>query len=146
MQYLDLSPWKGFGTGDDVFKAVGWLSKTHAFSTGSIPSDIIEALRLFVKESWKPWITAGHHHCEFCSPAGPWTLENTGSSEIWLPAQGVIFVAPTLILHYVEAHHYKPPDELLHALMTCPPQFSDEWFALMKQASYFRNLPGFGPN
>jgi hypothetical protein len=66
-------------------------------------------------------------------------MENTSSSDVWLPARGVIFVAPSLILHYVEAHQYNPPTEYVDALMACPRQLSDEWSALMKQSPYFRS-------
>lgn len=43
-----------------------------------------------------------------------------------------IFVAPTLIYHYVESHHYKPPDDFLRALREGPRPPDQEYFDLVK--------------
>lgn len=41
-----------------------------------------------------------------------------GMSEIWLPSSsGVIYAAPSLIYHYMEAHRYLPPQEFLDAVI-----------------------------
>jgi hypothetical protein len=32
-----------------------------------------------------------------------------------------IFVAPELILHYIDAHAYQPPMEFSQAVLACPP-------------------------
>jgi hypothetical protein len=43
-----------------------------------------------------------------------------------------IFVAPTLIYHYVESHHYKPPDDFLRALREGPRPPHRDYFDLVK--------------
>jgi hypothetical protein len=50
-------------------------------------------------------------------PEGPVFL---GSAEIWLPAadRTIIFAAPDLILHYVSAHRYLPPELFQRAIQT----------------------------
>jgi len=42
-------------------------------------------------------------------------------------------VAPALVIHYVEAHGYTPPDAFVQAVLACPPQGSREYFALMRR-------------
>jgi hypothetical protein len=42
-----------------------------------------------------------------------------------------VYASPTLIYHYVEAHHYKPPDEFLRALRDGPKPPSPEYFDLL---------------
>ena len=42
-----------------------------------------------------------------------------------------IYAAPNLIYHYVEAHHYKPPDEFLDALHNGPP-VDEKYFQCLK--------------
>jgi hypothetical protein len=95
-----------------------------------------------MNEAVKFWIACGHHRCEFCPSTGPWTLANCSNSEIFVPAQGVIYVAPAMILHYIEAHEYKPPDEFIDALAGCPRQLSDAWNALMSQSTFFAQRLG----
>src|SRR5258708_2750730 len=43
-----------------------------------------------------------------------------------------IYAAPTLIYHYVRTHHYKPPDEFLHALREVPRPPDQEYFEQLK--------------
>jgi hypothetical protein len=59
------------------------------------------------------------------------------------PGHGHIYAAPTLIYHYVEAHHYKPPDEFLQALREGPRPPSQEYFAeLAKLGVEWRKISG----
>jgi hypothetical protein len=44
-----------------------------------------------------------------------------------------VFVAPTLIYHYVEVHHYKPPDDFVQALKEGPRPPDREYFDLAKK-------------
>src|SRR5262249_55470525 len=46
-----------------------------------------------------------------------------------------IFVAPTLIYHYVEIHHYKPPDDFVRALREGPRPPDQEYFDLVNTLS-----------
>jgi hypothetical protein len=49
-------------------------------------------------------ISRGLHFCELCGNAA-------GTGEIEVVAPTAIYVAPVLIIHYVELHHYRPPEE-----------------------------------
>jgi hypothetical protein len=44
-----------------------------------------------------------------------------GADNIFVPHGDVMYVAPTLILHYVEIHGYRPPEEFLRALASADP-------------------------
>jgi len=51
--------------------------------------------------------------------------EQLGTSEIRIFGENdIVYAAPDLIFHYVTAHHYKMPDEVIHALRhgPCPPE------------------------
>jgi hypothetical protein len=42
-----------------------------------------------------------------------------GNGEIRVPGlSGVVYVAPVLVAHYVEAHNYRPPDEFIQAVLS----------------------------
>lgn len=42
-----------------------------------------------------------------------------GNGEIWVQAHAdpITYVAPTLLVHYVEWHEYSPPEDFINALM-----------------------------
>lgn len=46
-----------------------------------------------------------------------------GFGEVHVPGSGVLYVAPTLIVHYIAEHHYRPPEEFLVTLMSLPDSF-----------------------
>jgi hypothetical protein len=47
--------------------------------------------------------------------------ELLGVKNLLVPAGDVIYAAPSLIIHYIEHHGYKPPDEFLAALAALDP-------------------------
>jgi hypothetical protein len=49
------------------------------------------------------------------------------------PVPFSIYAAPTLIYHYVEAHHYKPPEEFQRALCEGPQPTSPAYFELLRR-------------
>ncbi|KRR18256.1 hypothetical protein CQ14_25405 [Bradyrhizobium lablabi] len=74
-------------------------------------------------------LTRGWHFCEFCpkpaktvSPGRIRMLDpaarTLGNGEIRVAsAAGIIYVAPLLVLHYVVAHGYLPPQEFIDAVI-----------------------------
>ncbi|HEY0017411.1 MAG TPA: hypothetical protein VGC13_13960 [Longimicrobium sp.] len=125
MYYPDLGTECQVDQGPHV-RAVGWLSEDHPFPTGPPDSVFVEALREQVAQAWQPVAAGGSHVCEYCEHV--W-----GSDNVWIPGGDVVFVAPALITHYVEAHSYAPPDAFVRAVQACPPQGSREYFALMRR-------------
>jgi hypothetical protein len=106
---------------------IGWLSKGFDFPTGEISEDVLGKLKILSAKIENE--TRGLHYCEFCdppifSPRGEsfvCTLIKdapNGNGEIWIDGLGGIkYIAPTLLLHYIEVHNYLPPKEFLEAVI-----------------------------
>ena len=101
---------------------VGWLSARHPFDQQEPSQTLLDVLwafcMVFVHQA------RGVHICELCS-SREWVREekdgirlSLGSAEIRVFSKdAVIYASPNLIYHYVSAHHYKPPDVFVSALM-----------------------------
>jgi hypothetical protein len=50
-----------------------------------------------------------------------------GASNVFVPGEGVIYVAPSMIAHYIDAHNYEPPAVFWEAVMKCPEMGSDAY-------------------
>lgn len=107
--YADLSPYEyGFVVPECV--NIGWLDRRHDFEKGDVPEGFIEKLKKL------PTFTAhaGYHNCHFCKGGG----RDTWSSSIKMViGNGVVYLTPDMIVHYVRDHHYKPPQEFINAVM-----------------------------
>jgi hypothetical protein len=126
--YLDLSPYEYFGDSPPMLN-VGWLERGRDFDTGPVPPEFTVRLR---EMSQRPTnLCRGVHDCDLCDPlddAPPvdfkrfqeWLKEpRAGNGEIHVrSADGKVYSAPALIVHYVEAHHYRPPKEFVDAVMS----------------------------
>lgn len=101
-------------------RSVGWLSSLHDYPRGTSPPGFLAALRILREQSvemfevltWWPAF-AGPHTCEFCG-----TFLDSG--EIAVPRGDLLFVAPRMVVHYVETHDYLPPLVFVQAVMSCP--------------------------
>ena len=60
------------------------------------------------------------------------------TSDVFVPGDGFLYVAPTLIVHYVEGHQYAPPDEFVRAVIACPSMRSPEYMTAVE-----KNGPSF---
>jgi hypothetical protein len=58
-------------------------------------------------------VAGGPHTSEFCK-------EFRASGNLGIPADGVLFVAPEMVAHYVEKHEYLPPPEFIQAVLMTP--------------------------
>ena len=50
-----------------------------------------------------------------------------GASNLYLPAEGCVYVAPSMIAHYVDVHSYEPPAAFWEAVMNCPEMGSETY-------------------
>jgi len=48
-----------------------------------------------------------------------------------IPSQSCVYIAPDLVVHYIEAHRYAPPTEFVEAVLACPEQLSDAYVELL---------------
>lgn len=55
---------------------------------------------------------------------------------MFIPGDGILYVAPSLILHYLDAHGYQAPVEFQSAVMNCPP---------MRSMNYLKAILKNGP-
>jgi hypothetical protein len=122
--YADLSPCDYFGPDSACFlRAVGWLERGKAFSSGSVDAKVYARLVELLKEPWEPIATMGFHDCDLCLYEG-----QSGKRNLFVPAGSMVFVCPELLIHYMNAHQYRPPEEFCEAVLTCPPMRSTPYF------------------
>jgi hypothetical protein len=134
--FLDMGTVTLVAAGPHV-RAVGWLDSERDFPKGASPAGFTRKLQEFV-DDWSQSATwlgfplfLGGHSCEFCRNA-------SGAGDFGVPSGTLLFVAPTLILHYVEAHEYLPPLEFVRAVLKSPPPRTWRYRWLVNR---FRNLP-----
>jgi hypothetical protein len=113
--------------------AIGWLDASEPFTTGSVPSEFVERLRILCRDH-EVNRTRGWHYCNLCPPSPgpelprPVAVDSpegefyVGHSEIRVVGpSGTRYAAPQMIIHYVETHEYKPPDDFIAGVLTGQP-------------------------
>jgi hypothetical protein len=118
--FADLSEYSYLAEPQSGVLNVGWLEKGQPIPMGETP----EAFRAGLAElcdNKSIHHCMGHHVCEFCLDAS-WHdryFNDMGNGEIWVrSADGIWYVAPRLIVHYVLKHDYCPPPEFVEAILT----------------------------
>jgi hypothetical protein len=127
MYFADLTPYEFGGVEPrSTVLNIGWLSLAHPFQRGTVDDEFIAALRRL--SAYPINLYRGSHLCEFCpapptklSPGGIPMLDplpgTTGNGEIRVfDTNGITYVAPILIVHYVLGHGYLPPKEFVDAV------------------------------
>lgn len=126
--FADLTPYEyGYELPRGNVRNVGWLSRGHVFPTGDVPDDLVAKLRRLIESPEN--LYRGYHRCEFC-PEPPVVVDSTGRRVIDPPgdtmgngeirvtgADGIVYVAPVLVAHYVEVHRYRPPEEFIRTVI-----------------------------
>ena len=127
--------------------AVGWLERGQEYTRGEVESSFVQRLAELLLDPCQPGVFMGRHECSFCRfSGGPATFRiseviptlqvHVGVSNLWIPADGYLYVCPSLILHYMDAHEYAPPEVFQNAVMDCPP---------MRSMQYLRAIIKNGP-
>lgn len=114
----------------DHILAVGWLATGRVFPTGETPRLVYDRLIEFGRNPWQPFVAAGLHECEICQFNG-----ESGCANLYVPFLGKIFVCPELIVHYINAHSYRPPDLFCEAVLACPAMDSAAYKQLLIQCN-----------
>jgi hypothetical protein len=127
--YADLKPCAYFGL-DYAFGllSVGWLGKDHQYNRGPVSPQFTSALTSLLMDPWQPFTFMGFHRCEFCRlTGGPSTFPTIAGTEImlgcnnlYIPGDHFLYVAPSTIIHYIDAHEYAPPEAFQVAVLNCP--------------------------
>ena len=134
----DLSPNGYFATGASI-RAVGWLEQGHEYRKGEVPQDFLAKLREHIAEAYQPVFFMGVYGCTLCLEHPPYGVRN-----LLIPTPACLYVAPELIVHYVERHGYCPPDEFIKAVVNCPPQKTPLYVELLKPFKPSWEEPGPG--
>ncbi len=109
MAFDDLTPYE-YDRNNEGGRAVnvGWLGR-RAPTVGDTPLEVLDALRAWpVTNRYRGW-----HTCELCGRNGIYD----GNGDLRVPGvDGVVYIAPALITHYIEAHRYQPPQSFIEAV------------------------------
>lgn len=147
--FEDLSSCEAFADPDvsGQILAVGWLERDCAYQRGPVQEEVVDILVKLLIDPWQPVASAGWHDCPFCCLSrGPRTLMykkaqvHMGISNVFIPGNGCVYVAPSLILHYIDAHEYLPPPPFCQALLTCPSMRSNAYFRALLASDGGRSL------
>jgi len=140
--FPDLAPCEYFSFFDSAkVRAVGWLDGTHSFPTGPIDTDLLLRLFILAESPWEPGTFMGYHTCELCTQPDsyitPVVFEGrrllVGVHNLFVPGDSVVYAAPSMILHYILVHGYRPPDEFAAAIRACPGMMTPEYVDAMKR-------------
>ncbi len=115
--------------------AVGWLDRNLEFPKGSTPSPVFDRLVIFFQNPFMPVASSGYHSCNLCQFTAN---APTGSRYLLVPSDKLLYAAPELVLHYIAAHWYRPPDVFCDAVMECPPMQSSEYREALKMGGAAR--------
>jgi hypothetical protein len=138
------------GTGR--LRQVGYLSGAHSFVTGMTSEAFFD--RLVGLEEHPFLFACGYYNCDIrrCG-RNPRSLEPQpslrykdrtlflGDTDIYVPGEEVVYVAPSLILHYIQHHQYQPPSCFVEGVLNCPEPLSEEYCAAITRIAPEINLP-----
>lgn len=107
--------------------AVGWLEPEHEFARGPVTLQFFERLCQLLVDPWTFVASGGVHRCGFCQFTGGgsatyknYLINGVGNGLLFIPSGPIIYVSPTNIAHYIDAHGYRPPEAYQRAVMECP--------------------------
>ena len=108
----DLSPYEG----SERMVAVGWLGRGHTYSVGEVPLAVYKKLAALLAEPGRSTASGLIQPCDLCV----YEAERAGTMSLFVPGEQRVYVAPELIVHYLNAHRYQPPEEFCTAVLRCP--------------------------
>ena len=114
---------------DESAVNIGWLDGGIPYPTREVPVAFVRRLRDICRSGVNR--TRGLHQCNLCPadqgtnwPPSPTTIRASagdyvvGGAEIRVPGRdGIVYASPDMIIHYVEAHGYRPPDDFIEAVL-----------------------------
>ena len=89
--------------------AFGWLSIDHSFEHIGTNQSVTQ----YIKQLKPSWFHMGFHECEFCSD-----IRATGNGQVRIKFDGITYVAPQMISHYIEHHNYTVPQVIQTGVLT----------------------------
>ena len=104
-------------------RAVGWLESGDAYASGPADRIVFDRLCELLHDAFQPVAFAGTHACTLCR----FRPEAQGSRNLFVPGDNFLYVCPELILHYMNVHAYRPPENFCAAVVACPNTRSTEY-------------------
>lgn len=129
---------------DDRVVPIGWLNPSEDFKRGLVSNEFVTALFRLLLDPWQPGVTPGFHSCPFCPfSGGPGLFRmlesnetvTVGCNNLYVPAGDRVFLAPSLVIHYIDSHQYCPPDEFQSAVLVCPEMRSMEYLKALRASA-----------
>lgn len=132
--HADLEP---LGHNDIV--AVGWLEPGREYNRGPVSPEFATAFCDLAVYPWQPFAYAGRQSCGFCRLSrGPSVFMegnrpvDVGCTNLYVPAGSKLYLCPSMMIHYADAHEYAPPEEFMRAVLKCPPMRSMEYLKAIR--------------
>ena len=121
--------------------SVGYLARGYEYPRGEVSDECFDRLVKLVMVRLVHWF--GFHNCDL-DPCGSGqdqpkhyyqgqVIPDKCSTDILVPGENLVYVAPALILHYIRCHKYLPPACFLDAVMGCAEPGSDEYIAAINK-------------
>ncbi|MCK9894825.1 hypothetical protein [Frankia sp. AgB32] len=117
---------KGWPPPGTAALTVGWLAPEHDFPT-ALPDDAFVDALFSLCAHHSVMRVRSYYGCllpHATRPAAPYVVRRggeearLGSAEIGVvAASGELLLAPNLVFHYVEGHHYQPPEIFIEAVL-----------------------------
>ena len=123
--YPDMARESMVAVGDHV-RAIGWLHPDHPYTKGEVCAEFLSRLKEFVAHCRQSanalyfGAFGGFHTCEFCGKA-------LGIGNFGVPSGDLLFVAPEMVVHYIQQHGYCPPAEFVGAVLQSPLPDTEEY-------------------
>ena len=114
---------------------IGWLERAHPFETAVPTGEFLDTLWEFCKIAVVG--TRGIHCCDLCEDESTiYASKNEttyllGVAEIRVFGENNVFACPNLIYHYVEKHHYRPPETFIKAVYSSPKPDDEEFIKFL---------------
>ncbi len=114
--YKDLTPYE-YGMSAKGIVNIGWLENGNPYPRGNFPEK--QKILRILKSMKTSHLCRGFHCCDLCEMPAPRGSEgmsqslNHGNGEYRVGR----FSSPDLIIHYMEDHNYRPPQEFIDAVL-----------------------------
>jgi len=142
MAYFDdMTPCTYFNRWQDRLVAIGWLEPGKNYQKGDVKEEFFSILVKMLIRPWQPFAAAGHEPCGFCRFShGQAKLRymdteiSLGGTNLFVPDSGRVFVAPSMVAHYIDSHDYQPPLEFQAAVLRLGNTTSIEYLRILKES------------
>ena len=152
--YADLAPCDYFGKPTNPLIAVGWLEAGKPYPQDKLRDEVFQKIMQILSKAWQPMVFMGSHQCDlcpatvgvrFCSLQRYGLSVSFGVGNLFVPGDHRVFVAPSMIVHYIDAHQYHPPEEFCRAVLNCPEMGSLPYFEALAYCAVVPPAQEFRP-